>query len=709
VSLEVTRPVQRSASARRFERAIRPQAVTIVGASPESAPTQQLIANLRRPDCRFAGRINLVNERRACAGEPGYVASMSDVDGPLGLVYVMLSGEAALAAVESISRAADGVVVYGGGFADAGRGDLESRLAAWGVHDPVGSSGRSPSVLGPQSVGVYLAAADFFGLTAPVPGESRGGAVAIVSQSGALIGAFMRTAFSRGVGISHAVALGNGFATGAEDVCTALLAEDDVEVLCVYLERTEPLSQILAIGATAARSGKTVLLAVGGLSEAGSAVAQSHTGALASDRRLIEGVARQGRVILVRDFEELLWGAEAVQAAPSVPLADEVAVVGLTGGGVILVADALEAEGVRLRPPSPRHARALRRRIPAPRSLNPLDGGAGNLGNRAVTAELLHYYATDPRYGIIVCVAGMGLPPPTDQHAELYRIFEREVSAAGKLGVLASVLPDSANGAWSAPGIGAVRGNHEAAVKVRLLRDWARTRSRRVPDAPKRTSARSSSAGAIARPAPDEGDLPPVITGERAQAMLKRLPLRWPASFSINGVGELAALEVADLLPAVAKAEGLAHRSRVGGICRDLKDLVALESAVSYLASSFGYPVSVVADVPHDRGYIIGVRRRQTGEAFGVFGIGGIEVGNDVQLALLPLDRSDARALVGQFVRRPSERVVLAGVVYALQEFVSAIGTEWISTIELNPVVIGPGGEPFALDCKIFTTLGDSP
>ena len=455
----------------------RPPAATIIGFSESSAPSRTLLANLRRDDCRFDGPVHLVNPARAARGDDGYLASTRDIAGPLGFVHVMLTGETAVKAVRELTGDITAVAVYGGGFADAGRDDLEQELARWSADNPTGQ--RVP-VLGPQSMGVYRFGSDtrFCGITGPVPATARPGRVAFVSQSGALVGAFLRAAWCKGLGIGCAVSIGNGRGFSFAEAVVAALAEEEITTVCVYVEGVSQLADLATVGRFAARQGKVVLLAVGGESAGGRLLAQSHTGTLATGSALVRGVARQYGIVQVANVEELLWGAEAIdRAGPAIVdrgRGDGVALFGLTGGGVILVADALERRGVRLPQPTPRGARAIAAVAGRGRILNPLDGGAAALAQGASLTALSSAYADDPQFRVVACVAGMGLPPPTPNHVHLYEALAAATARSGKAGVLVSPLPDVTSGAWDMDGLVVARGIEEGAVKIGVLHEVAR-------------------------------------------------------------------------------------------------------------------------------------------------------------------------------------------------------------------------------------------
>jgi acyl-CoA synthetase (NDP forming) len=247
----------------------------------------------------------------------------------------------------------------------------------------------------------------------------------------------------------------------------------------MYLEGVARLRDLADVGELAAHLGKIVVLAVGGQSADGSVLATSHTGALATEHRVVSGVARQFGIIPAVDVEELVWAAEAICRAGArlcVPHhRSDVALIGLTGGGVILAADALARSGIPLEQPTARGAARIRRVVGQKEILNPVDGGALALTLADSHGALVDAYVDDPRYQIVACVAGMGLPPPTPSHIHLYDALAAGTARTGKIGVLVSPLPDAANGLWDMPSLVTARSMHEGAVKIRVLRDVLRT------------------------------------------------------------------------------------------------------------------------------------------------------------------------------------------------------------------------------------------
>jgi acetate---CoA ligase (ADP-forming) len=466
--LEMTMTLEEIAG---LHRVLDPPAATIIGFSPDSRPSLGILEGIQRGG--YKGPIHLVNVRRHQAGESGYLESVRDIDGDFGLVYVLLSGQAALDAVLSIQSRPVGVVIYGGGFADSGAIALEERLSDW-------ASTRFPGprvpVLGPQSMGVFSSTSGFFGTNSPIPEPILPGGVGLVSQSGGLMGTLARALTTRRIGLESGIAVGNGRTTSVFESIIALLYRDSVNLVIGYVEDASNLELLSQVGEVSRQRGKPVLLAAGGASEVGAAAASSHTGALATPERLLRGVSRQFGVLLVRSPEELIWGAEALLDNDlRNPRSPRLAVIGFTGGGAIAVADELSRDGTDLKPPSSATTRMVLS-LGAEHSsvLNPFDGGA-SATNPSTVKAIIDAYLTDGLYGVYIYIAGAGLPPPSENHRRQLEIFAGSIREAGTVGIVASVAPDGQSGAWSIDGVTTARGSHESAVKARVLRDWANT------------------------------------------------------------------------------------------------------------------------------------------------------------------------------------------------------------------------------------------
>lgn len=165
------------------------------------------------------------------------------------------------------------------------------------------------------------------------------GRVAIASQSGNLVSSFLNLAHLSGVGISRAVAAGNAAQVGIVDYLEWFADDPETAVSVVYMENIDDGREFLErVRPLAAR--KPIVVVKGGASAAGARAAASHTGALASDDRVFDGLARQAGLVRARDLEEAFEAAATLATQP-LPAGNRVVVVTTAGGWGVAAVDAM--------------------------------------------------------------------------------------------------------------------------------------------------------------------------------------------------------------------------------------------------------------------------------------------------------------------------------------------------------------------------------
>ena len=133
------------------------------------------------------------------------------------------------------------------------------------------------------------------------------GSIALVSQSGGILGSLLSRAAARGIGFSKLVATGNEADLDVSDFIDHLL-EDDATAVIAALSRRPARSRN---GSAPSRPGppamgKPIVAFKVGRSEAGAASAVSHTGALAGADAVYEALFQQVGVIRAETFADLL-------------------------------------------------------------------------------------------------------------------------------------------------------------------------------------------------------------------------------------------------------------------------------------------------------------------------------------------------------------------------------------------------------------------
>jgi acyl-CoA synthetase (NDP forming) len=686
----VAAPWPTSTIARMFS----PETVTIVGGSPNNGASLRLIENLHHADCQFAGTIHVVNRRRAVVKGIQSVESIDEIDGGLGLVYLMLGTDASLRWLDSLGgRAIDGIVLYSGGFAEVKNAEGERALRQWAATHQV-------PILGPQSLGLINPAAGFMGMCANIPESIRPGEAAALCQSGGLAAATARVLLQRGLGVGPVASYGNGSVLSFLDLAHALIEEEHVRCLLIHTEAVPDVRSLRSLGRRAHQLGKAVVLTLAGVSEIGRRTAVSHTASVATPQRLAQGVCEQAGIIWADDVDELLDSAEALlqSGLPERP-ARGVGIFAGSGGGAIAIADAMAAVGVDLPQPSAETVDRLRELGMSGAISNPLDVGAGLLDDPETYEKQLAAYIADPNFGVLCKVIGSSAPTRAmpAQFAQ-FEDFVRIVQKHGKVPFLATPVSQAVGDVvqWEGTPWGA--GARRVAVKLRALQAWASFRAVPEDEQPWWQD--------VDEPAPVGGDAAPtehsellhILTGPRVLAQLPPLPMALPPTVLIDNESDMEAWLAAPDLPVVLKSEiGLEHRAAVGAVIGPLRNQAAADPAVRLIAARWGFPISVNGFVPHSVEFMVGV---EVLEGFGLVssvGPGGVGAGSQLHLFSGPLSRQECAEQIHRALGIRDDAI--ASLLHALQDLPTRI--PHFRSLEFNPVVVDGSGQLVALDAKL--------
>ncbi|HLK11499.1 MAG TPA: acetate--CoA ligase family protein [Candidatus Binatia bacterium] len=229
--------------------------------------------------------------------------------------------------------------VASAGYGEAGAEGraLERELVA--AADEAGVALAGPNGQGLISTGDALCAQ----IVAPYPPPGR---IAIASQSGNLASVFLNYAVLTGVGVTKAVSCGNSAQLTLADYLAYFAADPETAVALAYVEGVadgprflEAVRRLTAV--------KPLVVLKGGIAAEGQRAAASHTGALASDDRIFDGLCRQLGALRAPTAEHAFEWAATFATQP-LPRGRRTVVLTAAGGWGVLAADACAAAGLDL-------------------------------------------------------------------------------------------------------------------------------------------------------------------------------------------------------------------------------------------------------------------------------------------------------------------------------------------------------------------------
>ena len=225
------------------------------------------------------------------------------------------------------------------GYGEAGE---EGRKAQQELKDLAGELGML--VAGPNGQGVVSSPARLCAqIVAPIPPPGR---IGVASQSGNFVSSFENYAVQTGVGISRAVSAGNAINVSVPDYLDFYASDDATAVGLAYVEGIQD-GRAFAERMRSVAERKPVVVVKGGATAGGQRAAASHTGSLASDDRVFDGLAAQVGINRAATVEEA-FEAAATFATQPLPRGNRVVVLTTVGGWGVAAADAISHTSLEL-------------------------------------------------------------------------------------------------------------------------------------------------------------------------------------------------------------------------------------------------------------------------------------------------------------------------------------------------------------------------
>jgi acetyltransferase len=256
---------------------------------------------------------------------------------------------------------------------------------------------------GPNGQGVISTPASMCAqMVAPYPPPGR---ISVVSQSGNLLSSFLNYAVLTGVGVSKAISCGNSAQTTLADYLEYFAVDPETAVVLAYMEGV-PDGRAFARAVGRLTAAKPLVLLKGGAAAEGQRAAASHTGALATDDRLFDGVCRQLGVLRAATVEDAFEWAATLATQP-LPRGRRVVVCTTAGGWGVLAADACARAGLTLIPLPDEIRARIDLLLPSRWSRrNPVDLAGGE--TRDTVPEVLDIVAAHPEVDAVVFL-GLGI------------------------------------------------------------------------------------------------------------------------------------------------------------------------------------------------------------------------------------------------------------------------------------------------------------
>jgi acetate---CoA ligase (ADP-forming) len=679
-----------------LDKLLRPRSVAIIGASADTAKlTGRPLAYLEKYG--FRGHIYPVNPRYETIGGHCCYPEIAALPQSPDVAIVLVGASKVADAVRQLAAIGTGTaIVLASGF---GEGGPEGRQR----QDELTRAAGPMRLLGPNTIGlinvtdrIVLSASNALTTDDIVPG-----AIALVSQSGGILGSLLSRAQAQGVGFSKLIATGNECDLEVSDVIDHLVDDPTSKVIALYLEGLRKPKGFRAAVKRARAADKAVVAFKIGRSESGARSAASHTGALAGSDAAYDALFRQLGVIRAERYSDLLDIPLALSRGRALK-GNRLAIITSTGGSASLLADAAGGAGFETPPPDDSTAAKLKVLAIEGATLdrNPIDVTLAGVKSETFRT-ILDAVVASPSYDAVAVVLGSSaLREPETAGKPL-----REYAAASEKPVVGFVSPD-------APHL--VRQLNLAGVPTFAAPEScvaALAAMRRINE------AKDSEAKDIESPT---GPAAAVVAGD-VHALLKLGPLneaeskRLFARFGIPVTREIVAATPAEAQAAAETFGGnvvlkilsrdVLHKSEAGGVTVGVAPAdvprICAQMVKRFIEATRHEPEGLLVQelVADGVELILGFHHDpQLGDAV-LLGMGGVtaELYRDTSLRLTPVSRRDAKEMIDDLKSAPllkgfrgrplADVAALVEAIVAFSNMIGTIGDE-LQEAEINPLFV---------------------
>lgn len=680
-----------------ISRLMNPRSVAVIGASGDAQKTSgRPIAFLRKHG--FEGRLYPVNPRYTeIDGLTCYpsIAALPEV--PDAAIILLGPERANQAVAELAAMGTPAAIVLAGGYGEAGEEGIARQQA-------LQKARGNMRILGPNTIGlINLTQGITLSASGALDQEAlRAGNIAVISQSGGILGSILSRGAAAGIGFSKLVATSNEVDLDVADFVDYLVDDEATEVIALYLEGLRDTEKFSRAALKARAAGKPIVVFKVGRSEAGARSAASHTGALAGADALYDVYFKQLGIVRAQTFADLLDLPFAL-ASRRTMVGNRVAILTSTGGAGTLIADALGANGFDTPPPGEATAARLRDLDIGDQAVldrNPIDLTLAGLQPQ-IMQEAMRILLESADYDAVISVVGSsGVARPTLM-ADAIRNSQRDSSKP----VLAYVSPH-------AP---------QALLRINSNQGVAFT----APEACASALLAMKAKAYVAQDTPQAQSSSPHMTAEEVQqlpsgtldeqqskALFTRFGVPVTREQAVGEAGQ--AIEAARMLgPKVVLkvlSERITHKTEVGGVALGLTEHSigqALDDMRSVVAGKVGFvPERFLVQEMVSGGHelILGFHRDpQLGPAL-LLGMGGVsaELLRDTSMRLLPITRKDADAMLRElktfalldgYRGAPKADInALIDCIVAFADMATTLGTK-LDEAEINPLRVFAEGQ----------------
>lgn len=663
------------------ENLLRARSLAIVGASPKGRWPMGIYRNLKK--AQYPGKVFLINPNYQEIAEDRCYPNLAALPEVPEHLLMLIPTRAVLGTLEEAAKlGTKAATIYSAGF---GEGDdpkgKERAQAMKGLCERTGLV-----ICGPNCMGSFSLPENLWSFPTPVP-LLKQGPVGLIFQSGGSLGNWIKGASERGIGFSYAVSSGNEVSLDLVDYLSFLVNDAHTKVILLMAEGIRRPQEFMTVAGQALQKSKPILVVKLGRSEMGKRQAISHTGALAGSDEVFDAVCNRFGLVRCPTLEDLTEMTLAFLPGRH-PRGRRAAIVVNSGGMKGLLCDHIEELRTPLAELKESTKQAIRPLIPAELAVeNPLECGVAGFGDEQGFINIVKLHAEDDGVDLLAI------------HGELPRGEKRDPSLFKNLAA-----------ATEKPILAFARSTYSCTDESRTFQEEAG-----LPflQAIKPTLRGLAGLGLYGeRKQLGIPSLPPAtgkveeVEDEKLQSLLRSHGLDFPRQSLVANASSAAQTASEMGYPVALKliSAEIVHKTESGAVVLGLKSREEVEARGNeLLAKAPADARLLVQEMVQGTEVLLGARTDPQYGPFLMVGLGGIlvEVLKDVAIRLLPVDESEARAMLqelrgyrvfeGVRGQPPRDTDALVRAMVGLSVFFTAHRNH-LSDLEINPLMVGAKG-----------------
>ena len=344
-----------------------PLSVVVIGVSTVwSNLGKEIARNLF--ELGFSGIIRLVGPKGGNFFGHRIHKSLDEIDEQIDLAVILTPAATVPGILEQCGKKGiRRVIIESGGFAEFGPSGRR-------LSDDLKSIAKKYDIrfVGPNCIGIMNTATGLAVPFGPMGKAVRRGNIGIIAQSGGVALSLLNMLQGEGLGTSKFAAVGNKLDIDENEMLEYYIEDPETSMICMYLESIKDGRRLTDLGKA---SPKPIIVHKSNISSLSRVIAQSHTDALANDDQVIDAALAQAGIMRFREMHSYLDFVKVLQM-PRMK-GKNLGIVSRSGGHAVMAADAAYLQGFNLPPFTDKFLDEIRKHVRADviRLGNPLDLG----------------------------------------------------------------------------------------------------------------------------------------------------------------------------------------------------------------------------------------------------------------------------------------------------------------------------------------------